>query len=165
MHTQITAIEEIKGVKQEVPMLFGTGNLTNDPPAVREIQAGGKDMKVLSSVKGHRFAIAFSNGKDKDASFYAVEAWGKTAELMAQLCFKGQEVEVAGRIKTDSYEYNGEQRTENILVVTRFQVKSYKKDGAAPAPAASTNSNPTEPAKQTVPDSEPIDVADDDLPF
>lgn len=169
MHTVETVAREFNGQKQEVKMLFGTGRLTNDPPALHSTPQG---KTVLSSQKGHRFAIAFNNGKDKDADFYGVEAWGKTAENLAALAFKGQSVEVAGRIREDKYTSNGEERVSMVLTVERFDVKSYKDQGAG----TNTNANPT----NTTPDasnytrvdedpfansSGPFEVSDDDLPF
>lgn len=173
MHTVETVTREFNGQKQEVKMLFGTGRLTNDPPAVHSTPQG---KIVLSSQKGHRFAIAFNNGKDKDADFYGVEAWGKTAENLSALGFKGQSVEVAGRIREDKYTVNGEERVSMILTVERFDVKSYKDQGTGSNAAANTPAN----ASNTTPDasnytrvdedpfansSGPFEVSDDDLPF
>lgn len=165
MHTIVNTIQEIKGTKTEVLMLFGTGRLTNDPPELRETGTG---KKVLSSQKGHRFAIAFYNGQNKDASFYGIEAWEKTAELMKNLTFKGQEVEVGARIKTEHFEVQGEKRTAETLVIEKFNVKGYK-EGSKPTTSSTSTTNSSAPseAKELVGagHSGPIEVSDDDLPF
>lgn len=51
MHTIVNTIQEIKGTKTEVLMLFGTGRLTNDPPELRETGTGKRYCR-------HRKAIA-----------------------------------------------------------------------------------------------------------
>lgn len=169
MHTIVTTIQEINGKKVEVPMIFGTGNLTNNPPEVRVVGQNGN--KVLSSMKGHRFAIAFNNGKDKDATFYAVEAWNKNAELMHSLCFKGQPVEIAARIKVEKYTtQEGEERTQEIAVIERFDVKEYKKRDGQQSQSQQSQPQQSETKEPVtvgapVPESNVVDIADDDLPF
>lgn len=176
MHTVEKVNREFNNQKQEVLVLFGTGRLTNDPPTIHETPNGNK---VLSSQKGHRFAIAFNNGKDKEADFYSIEAWGKTGENLASLGFRGQSVEVVGRVRTEKFVGNDNVERENkIITIERFDVKSYKEQGTGANTTADTNSGSSSAgaseSQQTYTridedpfanHSGPIEVSDDDLPF
>ncbi|WPS85371.1 single-stranded DNA-binding protein (plasmid) [Brevibacillus halotolerans] len=127
MYTIETVVREIKGEKKEQKMLFGTGRLTNDPPQVKVVGQNG--VKVMRGSKDHSFAIAFpdpSLGKDNNgrtkSKFFNVSIWEKNAEVLARLGYKGQPIEVFGRIETKSY--NGNEYEE--LTIERFEVKKYK---------------------------------------
>lgn len=156
------------GEEKRVRKLFGTGRLTNDPPAVIEIQNGHG--KVLRGNKDHRFSIAFTDpslGRDEHGrlktKFYPVVAWDKTAELLAKLGFKGQPIEVVGRIEKRT---NGDKEFET-LVIERFEVKQYKKqnDSGQTAQAAETDSGQTAQAAETPSFEGASEVIDDDIPF
>ena len=167
MYSKATVVETGKdGNKIETEKVFGTGNLTNDPPALREVP-GGK--KVLSGVKGHSFSIAFNQGKNKEAIFHRLEAWEKTAELLHQFGFKGQEVEVVGRLITESYkDSDGKDRVSEKLVVEKFDVKKYKDNANTNTEAATTQEQPAYTSPTGDPfavGSGPIELSDDDLPF
>jgi len=150
MYSIVTVVREVKGNKREEKMLFGTGRLTSDPPAIQEVKGG---YKVL---RGRGFSIAFSNGKDKPATFFPLVFWGKNAENMEKLGFKGQLIEVAGRIETQSYTaQDGTQKTREVLVVEKFECKQYKKQSEEVQ-----EENPWGEEGATE-----IDISDDDLPF
>lgn len=128
MYTKVTVVREIKGEKKEQEMIFGTGRLTNDPPAVQSV--GNNGARVLRGNKDHRFSIAFNNGRNKDATFYPVTAWAEQADNLAKLGFKGQEVEIAARIEVQNYnDAQGNPKSAEVLVVERFDVKQYKDNG------------------------------------
>lgn len=151
------------GKKFEIPMIFGTGRLTNDPPELRTLDSG---VKVLSGQKGHNFSIAFNRGKEKEALFYRIEAWERTAELLSQFGFKGQLIEVAGKIKVEKYKNaDGEERTAEVLVVERFDVKEYKEGKGESNSANESMSNGASDENPFDSSSMTIDISDDDLPF
>jgi len=161
MYSIETVVREVKGTKKEVKMLFGTGRLTNDPPSVQEVNGG---YKVLRGSKEHHFSIAFSNGKDKDATFYPLVAWDKLAENLAKLGFKGQLIEVAGRIETRPYKaQDGTERTFESLVIEKFDVKQYK-DGNNSTNADEQKEATNEQPPQGFTEAETTGV-EDDIPF
>lgn len=158
MHTRVTVVREIQGKEVKQEMIFGTGRLTNDPPEIFVTNSG---RKLLSGKKGHNFSIAFNNGPNKDADFYPLILWENNAENLYKLGFKGQEIEIAARVQVREFEYNGEKRSVEELVVERFQVKQYKNNNNNNGNANQENKQPAEePAG-----GEPIDVSDDDIPF
>ena len=76
------------------------GRLTRDP----EIRQGQKGEIASFTVAVDRFA------KDDDADYIPVTCFGKQAEYVSNYLGKGRLVAVAGRIKTGSYEKDGQKR-------------------------------------------------------
>jgi single-strand DNA-binding protein len=72
------------------------------------------------------FSIATNRSyKDKNdewqeqADFHNIVFWGKTAELISQLCDKGSKIYVEGRLQTRSWEDNDGKRNYKTEVVGR----------------------------------------------
>ncbi len=107
------------------------GNLTRDPE-MRYTPAG---QSVCS------FGVATNRRwRDKDGNtqeqteFHNVVAWGKLAELMAQLVHKGSKIYVEGRLQTRSWEgQDGGKRNRTEIVMNDFILLTPK---GATAPAA-----------------------------
>ncbi|MBP1308663.1 single-strand DNA-binding protein [Paenibacillus sp. 1182] len=169
-----TIRREVKGEMKDVKVLFGSGRLSNDPPEITEV--GENKTKVMRGGKNHRFAIAipdpsmgkFDNGRFKP-KYFNCELWGKNAENLAKLGYKGQKIEVFGRL--EAHTYQGKEY-EN-LTIERFELKEMRSkkddessttagnsgDREASASVASPENNPF------LYDGKPIDISDDDLPF
>lgn len=169
MYTVETVVKTIKDEKKEVQMVFGTGRLSNNPPAVQVV--GNNGAKVLRGNKDHKFAIAFpdpSLGKDEHgrpkSKWYSLEAWSFNADNLAKLGFKGQEIEVSGRIEFDTYQ---EKQFEK-LVIEKFEVKKYKpRDGEAGNTPAGDSTGSAEQKPQDDPaidGGSPVELTDD-IPF
>lgn len=98
-----------------LPTLNGTARLIDDPE-LRYAASGGAVVKLR---------LAFnSRKKDQsgqwvdDAVFYVrAVAFGKTAENIAETLQRGLEVTVSGRMKTESWESNGEKREAPSLLL------------------------------------------------
>ena len=81
-----------------------------------------------------RFSLATNEGyKNKDGEWqdvtqwHNVSAWGKTADLMAKLLNKGQEVIIEGRLVNNSYETKeGERRYSTVVEASEFLVINAK---------------------------------------
>ena len=75
-----------------------------------------------------RFSLATNESyKNKDGEWqdvtqwHNVSAWGKTADLMAKLLHKGQEVIIEGRLINNSYETKeGERRYTTVVEANEF---------------------------------------------
>lgn len=86
-----------------------------------------------------KFSLATNeNYKDKNGQWHDntqwhnLVAWGKTAERIASLITKGQEVMIEGRIVNKSYEKDGEKRfTTDIEVSDFLLISSTNKSNSA----------------------------------
>lgn len=92
------------------------GRLTDDVKA--EFTSTGKARA--------RFTIAIDNGKDangnkRPADFVNCIAWEKTAETIANFFGKGKPILVVGKVKTDSYEKNGQKKSFTYVLVNSFE--------------------------------------------
>ncbi len=92
------------------------GNLTRDP----ESRAVGTSTVTKFSLAVNREYT--SNGeKKKETEFLTIETWGKTAENVARYLTKGSGCYVEGRIKTDTYEKDGQKRSATKIVADSVQ--------------------------------------------
>lgn len=116
-----------------LPQLSGVARLIEDPE-LRFSASGGAVVKIR---------LAFnSRKKDQsgqwvdDATFFVRgTAFGQAAENVAASLQRGMEVMVVGRMKTESWEKNGEKRSEAALLVDsigpslRFATAQVEKSG------------------------------------
>lgn len=96
-------------------------------PELQSVGGAGKDYSLT------RLSIAINeNYKDKagvwhdNTQWHNVIAWGKTAERIAKIVQKGQEVMIEGRIVNRSYEKDGEKKYATDIEVTDFLLLSSK---------------------------------------
>jgi single-strand DNA-binding protein len=111
------------------------GNVGKDP----ELRTIG-DNQVVS------FSLATTRRfKDKDGNkvtdWHSVQAWGKTAELIAQYVHKGDRLAVEGEIQYREYEKDGVKRQAVNINCNEVEFLSGRKDDA---PAIHPASNITE---------------------
>jgi single-strand DNA-binding protein len=81
------------------------------------------------------FAVACNRmSKDKKADFFNCMAFGKTAELVADLLSKGDQLTINGRLQIDEWEKNGEKRTAPKIIVNGFDKMwpPKQQDGTSP---------------------------------
>lgn len=99
------------------------GNLTRAP-----------ELRSVGATSVAQFGLAMNSkykGKDgemkEDVTFVDVEAWGKTAELVAQYLEKGSACFVEGRLKLESWEdKEGKKRSRLKVVADNVQFLSSK---------------------------------------
>lgn len=102
--------------------------------------------------------------KHKDKSGQIVETtewhnltfWGSQAETIAKFCTKGSQLMVEGKIKTETYEKDGQKVYSTKIVVSQFEFLGTKSSGdqqQASQPTIQTTQNSQVPEPQ------------DDLPF
>lgn len=87
-----------------------TGRLTRDPESR---QVGEKTVA--------QFALAVNGYADK-VSFFDVEAWGRTAEIVTQYAGKGKLVTVAGRLEQQRWEKDGMKRSKVLVVASQLEL-------------------------------------------
>lgn len=75
----------------------------------------GKDPELKTTTNGHTvtaISVAVYNGKDREPIWVPVVAFNKVAEFICQHLRKGDPIEVAGRLRVDSYtDKDGNQRS------------------------------------------------------
>src|SRR3989338_2876638 len=77
------------------------GNLTRDP----ELRSTASGQSVASfSVATNRRWTNKEGQQQEEAEFHNIVAWGKLAEICAQILYKGRKVLVAGRLQTRNWE-------------------------------------------------------------
>jgi len=95
-----------------------TGRLTREP----ESRAVGEHQVC-------RFSIAV-NGFGEKVSFFDVEAWRKTAEIVQEYAGKGKLVTVVGQLEQQRWEQDGQKRSRVIVRADRIELGP-KTTGAA----------------------------------
>ena len=120
------------------------------------------DFKEVGETSIFRNNIAVPrNFKNKDgereSDFINVVAFGRNAENLNKFFGKGQQILIAGNLRTGSYEKEDGTRVYTAdVVVDQFDFVGSKNDNAQPAATVS---------KKTSSPFEAVDFADDGLPF
>ncbi len=105
------------------------GNLTKDP----ETRSAGASSVVHFSMAVNR-RTGSGDGKKEEVSFFDVEAWGKTGEVVAKFMTKGRPLLVRGRLKQDRWQTpEGQQRSKIKIVAEEVQFLDKKADGVGGA--------------------------------
>ena len=99
----------------------------------------GKDpeLKQLSDNNAVCSVSMATSEKRKDKSGQVVEStewhnltfWGSQAETIAKFCTKGSQLMVEGKIKTESYEKDGQKVYSTKIVVHQFEFLGSKSSG------------------------------------
>lgn len=102
----------------------------------------GKEPKVTQTESGFtiaEFSIATQDTKKVDGKYEKVSDWhmvkclGKTAELVDKYLDKGSKVGVQGRLKTDSWEKDGEKKYKTYVLCDKLEFLSSKGDNESKA--------------------------------
>lgn len=144
------------------------GNLTRD--VEMRHTTGNMAVAKFAIAVNRKFKTASGEQRD-EVTFVECEAWGRTAEVMAQYLAKGRPVFVEGRLKLDEWEdkNGGGKRSRIMVVVESFQFV----DSGQGGPGAGGGDRP--PARSAAPASggysrsaprqdEPV-IDHDDIPF
>ena len=91
----------------------------------------GKDVEIKETKSGKklaRFSVATNDSYSKDGErqqdtqWHSVIAWGKTADMMALLLKKGNQVAIEGRLSYGSFQdKDGKMRYTTDIVANTFQ--------------------------------------------
>lgn len=108
-------ISEIKeDTMSDINVVIVVGRLTRDPEA--KSTGTGKTLTTFSIAN----SIKYSD-KEK-TSFFDCVAWGKTGEVVAQYCKKGNRVAIEGRLEQRSWEdKEGKKRQTWEIAVDKIQ--------------------------------------------
>ena len=105
------------------------GNLTRDP----ELRSVGKGQVAKFGLAVNRKYRNAAGELQEEVTFVECEAWGRTAETMAQYLQKGSPVFIEGRLKFDSWEdKEGKRQSKLYVVCNNFQfVSGPRREGEA----------------------------------
>lgn len=109
------------------------GNLARQPEG-RNTQNGMRIARTTVAV--NRMA---KDGKNPEADFISVVAFGKTAELLEKYCHKGSKVGITGRIQTGSYEKDGHKVYTTDVIIDRLEFLSPREAGNNSGGASTTS--------------------------
>jgi single-strand DNA-binding protein len=91
------------------------GNLCSDV----ELKELGEEKKLAS------FRLAVNRGgKEAEADFFRVAVWDRQAELCAEYLCKGRRVGIEGRLRSHSWEDEGQKRSLVEVVANRVEFLS-----------------------------------------
>lgn len=131
------------------------GNLTRDVELKQT--AGNQSVAEIGLAVNRRFKDRDGNDRE-ETTFVDCEAWGRTAEVMAQYLAKGRPVFIEGRLKLDSWQdQSGNKRSKMRVVVESFQFVDSKGGGGGNAGGRS--------APQREPATTSSASGDEDIPF
>lgn len=78
-----------------------------------------------------KFTLAVSGfSRDDEPEWFSVEAWGKTAQVVADYVRKGSQVAIVGSMKTEKWtdRTSGQERSRQIVKVGRLELLGSKRD-------------------------------------
>jgi len=131
------------------------GNLTRDPE-LRHLPTGNTAVCGFSIACNEKWKDSSGQAKES-VSYFDCEAWGKTAETIAQYFVKGKPIVVQGRLKQETWKdkTDGSNRSKIKVSVTAFHFCGGKSDDeAAPAASKTTRRAPA-----------PDPIQEEDIPF
>ena len=100
-----------------------------------ELKKVGNDQKSTVTTQialGRNYKDANGN---KETDFPTIVAWGKTAEVLAEMTAKGSLVGIEGELRTRSYEKDGAKRYVTEVLVDRVDLLESKAQTEARAKA------------------------------
>lgn len=125
-----------------------SGNVGRDP----QIREFGDGKSVAN------FSIAIE-GRKGETLWMAVKVWGKPASVIAQYVRKGSQIIVSGELQQETWEKDGEQKSQLALNCQNFTLLGSRKEGGG-GNSAATKRAPKPQSRGQAPD--PID---EEIPF
>ncbi len=124
------------------------GNLTRDPELKQT--PNNQSVAQIGIAMNRKFKDRDGNMRE-EVTFVDCEAWGRTAEVMAQYLSKGKPVFVEGRLKLDQWQdKEGNNRSKLKVVIESFQFID-SKGGQTSTPPAAAAAAPTAPPADDIP--------------
>lgn len=139
------------------------GNLTRDPE-MRSLPSG---MNVTNfSLATNRVYNDRDGKRQENTDYHNIVVFGRQAETVNQYLKKGSGAFVEGRLQTQSWEKDGvkQYRTEIVADRVQFGPRSGGGEGGS-APAAASDSAPSNDAAPKAPDYPEEDINPEDIPF
>ncbi len=124
------------------------GNLTRDPELKQT--PSSQSVAQIGIALNRKFKDREGNMRE-ETTYVDCEAWGRTAEVMAQYLSKGKPVFVEGRLKLDQWQdKEGNNRSKLKVVIESFQFID-SKGGQSSTPPSQTQTPQTAPPADDIP--------------
>ncbi len=132
--------------------VFVAGNLTRDP------ETHGSTVSIAIATN-EVWTDRNSGDKKEHTEYHDVKLFGKTGELVAQHCGKGDAVHVTGKIRTETWDdkNTGDKRSKKVVIGMEVEFLS-RAGGGGSQPQQSSPPSQRQSAPQQ-------DKFDDDIPF
>ena len=125
------------------------GNLTRDPELKQT--PSSQPVAQIGIAMNRKFKDREGNMRE-ETTFVDCEAWGRTAEVMAQYLSKGKPVFVEGRLKLDQWQdKEGNNRSKLKVVIESFQFIDSKGGQSSTPPATAAAAPPSAPPADDIP--------------
>jgi single-strand DNA-binding protein len=125
------------------------GNLTRDPELKQT--PSSQSVAQIGIAMNRKFKDREGNMRE-ETTFVDCEAWGRTAEVMAQYLSKGKPVFVEGRLKLDQWQdKDGGNRSKLKVVIESFQFIDSKGGQSSTPPATAAAAPPSAPPADDIP--------------
>ncbi len=117
------------------------------------------------------FSLAINTRRRRDdqwvdeAHFFDCVVWGRTAEAVSQYLTKGKQVGVAGELRQNRWEQEGQRRSKVEIAVRNLQLLGSRGDGMGGGPPPSAEAPSDAPGDRMGPDPGPSRDFEDDIPF
>lgn len=134
------------------------GNLGRDPET-RQLPSGGQ-VTNLAVATSRSYTNKSTNERVEETEWHRIAVFGKQAESCDRYLSKGRQVYVEGRLKTTSYEKDGQKRYSTDIVADVVQFLGGRSDGdTRPAQEGGRQHSTSTTNAASAP------VYDDDIPF
>ena len=125
------------------------GNLTRDPELKQT--PSNQSVAQIGIAMNRKFKDREGNMRE-ETTFVDCEAWGRTAEVMAQYLSKGKPVFVEGRLKLDQWQdKDGNNRSKLKVVIETCQFIDSKGGQSSTPPATAAAAPPSAPPADDIP--------------
>ena len=141
------------------------GNLGRDPD-LRYTQ-GGSAVASLSVATTRKWTDKGSGERKEETEWHRVSVFGKSAEHCGNYLTKGRQVYVEGRLRTRSYDKDGQKHYTTEIVADTVQFLGGKGEGGGQRGGSSSYASASSAAAGGAGEYDPgaYDGGDDDLPF
>jgi len=142
------------------------GNLTRDVE-LKSTQSGQSVANIGLAVN-RRWRTPDGEQRE-ETTFIDCEAWGKTAEMIAQYFSKGRPVLLEGRLRLDTWQdkESGQNRSKLKVLIENFSFVDSKPGGGGDGPGGGSSrpARSSRPATSGPSQSNEPGISEDDIPF
>jgi len=142
------------------------GHLGNDPEL--RFTSSGQPVCRLSVATSRQWKNKQTDEAVQETEWHRVTVWGNQAEMCDKFLSKGRQVYVEGRLRTSSYEKDGQKQYSTEIIAEQVQFLGSKNDGSGDSRSDDRGGSPDRP-QQSKTGRAPAAAADldpdDDIPF
>ena len=137
------------------------GNLGNDPET--RYTQGGAAVTSIGIATNETWKDKQTGEKQERTEWHNVTFFGRLAEVAGEYLRKGSKVYVEGRLRTNSWEKDGQKHYKTEIIASEMQMLDSKGQGGG-APGGQQKP-PPQRAAQPVSNPDSLEDFDDDIPF